>query len=549
MASTAISKTSTSPTNEKTGKKNKFYVVYKGKNTGIFDNWIEAQKQVNGVKGSAHASFKTLAEASTALQKTGINHPKYYFTANPATSLNNSDDSLPTEWNDDDTFVVIANQQSYESSKSPASSKIPIPSKVAISSTPTPTLSPKTPTSTSHPKPTNKSPTSTKPQPTTRNRACEKLSTSPSPTQPSSHQNLNMPQRAINSKTTDCSNCQILKETVKELQYALQQLSAKQQTQDDTLNDILKAVKELQPPSPLASMIKEQTNKINEILDRQYTLEFQLDPDTQKASSPKRLAYSTSSTKPVKKRTLLPTPNTANDDTISNRNHTLSNNNSSQSDKYPETAINRQPEKTTSNQQQPGQQSSTPTATKHKNIDTCQTIIIGDSTTVGMRPSKVKSLAIRSYPKASIKEITEQISAMTPNPQVNDLCLSTGTHNTTRTTPLNSHAFKSDYLNLIHEAERSFPNAYITICGLMPKRSNSRVISDILSANDILYSLCSYSDHLKYLDILPSFVNQTEHQNMAYYESDGFYLNQRGNILLRSMLLDTIACWQSISDQ
>ena len=48
--------------------KQKFYVVWAGKNTGIFNNWPEVQKSVIGYKGAKHKSFPTLVEAETALR-------------------------------------------------------------------------------------------------------------------------------------------------------------------------------------------------------------------------------------------------------------------------------------------------------------------------------------------------------------------------------------------------------------------------------------------------------------------------------------------------
>jgi ribonuclease HI len=46
--------------------KQKFYVVWAGKKTGIFNNWPEVQKSVIGFKGAKHKSFPTLAEAEAA---------------------------------------------------------------------------------------------------------------------------------------------------------------------------------------------------------------------------------------------------------------------------------------------------------------------------------------------------------------------------------------------------------------------------------------------------------------------------------------------------
>lgn len=44
----------------------KFYVVWKGRDTGIFTNWAACKKQVSGFKGAKHKSFETRAEAEVA---------------------------------------------------------------------------------------------------------------------------------------------------------------------------------------------------------------------------------------------------------------------------------------------------------------------------------------------------------------------------------------------------------------------------------------------------------------------------------------------------
>ncbi|NER36713.1 MAG: ribonuclease H [Oscillatoria sp. SIO1A7] len=44
----------------------KYYVVWKGRKTGIFTNWEECKKQVNGFAGARYKSFKSRAEAEQA---------------------------------------------------------------------------------------------------------------------------------------------------------------------------------------------------------------------------------------------------------------------------------------------------------------------------------------------------------------------------------------------------------------------------------------------------------------------------------------------------
>jgi ribonuclease HI len=48
--------------------KQKFYVVWKGRATGIFESWDECNKQINGFPGAEYKSFKTRQLAEQALQ-------------------------------------------------------------------------------------------------------------------------------------------------------------------------------------------------------------------------------------------------------------------------------------------------------------------------------------------------------------------------------------------------------------------------------------------------------------------------------------------------
>lgn len=50
-----------------TNVKKKFYVVWKGRKTGIFSTWDECKQAVEGVPGSKYKSFNSKAEAEAAL--------------------------------------------------------------------------------------------------------------------------------------------------------------------------------------------------------------------------------------------------------------------------------------------------------------------------------------------------------------------------------------------------------------------------------------------------------------------------------------------------
>lgn len=49
--------------------KKKYYVVWSGRKTGIFETWEECKKQVHGVKGAKYKSFPTKQEAEAAFKE------------------------------------------------------------------------------------------------------------------------------------------------------------------------------------------------------------------------------------------------------------------------------------------------------------------------------------------------------------------------------------------------------------------------------------------------------------------------------------------------
>jgi ribonuclease HI len=56
--------------------KGKFYVVWKGLNPGIYDNWEDCKKQVEGQEGAVYKSFASRQEAVDALEKGYTFRPK-----------------------------------------------------------------------------------------------------------------------------------------------------------------------------------------------------------------------------------------------------------------------------------------------------------------------------------------------------------------------------------------------------------------------------------------------------------------------------------------
>lgn len=50
-------------------KKQKYYVVWKGKNPGIYTSWDECKEQIEGVKDTKYKSFESLEEAESAFKE------------------------------------------------------------------------------------------------------------------------------------------------------------------------------------------------------------------------------------------------------------------------------------------------------------------------------------------------------------------------------------------------------------------------------------------------------------------------------------------------
>lgn len=70
--------------------KNKFYVVWEGHQTGIFDSWEKCKKQVDGYTAAKYKGFGTLEEAKTALKGS----PWNYFGKNEKTAISQEQQKL-----------------------------------------------------------------------------------------------------------------------------------------------------------------------------------------------------------------------------------------------------------------------------------------------------------------------------------------------------------------------------------------------------------------------------------------------------------------------
>jgi Predicted double-stranded RNA/RNA-DNA hybrid binding protein len=54
--------------------KQKYYVVWKGVNPGIYDSWTDCQLQIKGYEGALYKSFESKDEATSAFGDTPYNH-------------------------------------------------------------------------------------------------------------------------------------------------------------------------------------------------------------------------------------------------------------------------------------------------------------------------------------------------------------------------------------------------------------------------------------------------------------------------------------------
>lgn len=67
--------------------KNKYYVVWKGLNPGVYDNWTECKMQVEGQDGAKYKSFETREEAAEAFEKGYSYYLKAASSAKAASNL------------------------------------------------------------------------------------------------------------------------------------------------------------------------------------------------------------------------------------------------------------------------------------------------------------------------------------------------------------------------------------------------------------------------------------------------------------------------------
>lgn len=70
---------------QRMAKKQKYYVVWKGKKKGIYESWQECQEQINGFEGAQYKSFENKAEAQFAFKEKAEKHLYSKTNNNPTT--------------------------------------------------------------------------------------------------------------------------------------------------------------------------------------------------------------------------------------------------------------------------------------------------------------------------------------------------------------------------------------------------------------------------------------------------------------------------------
>lgn len=77
--------------------KKKYYAIAKGHEPGIYDNWPEAQAQIDGYKGAAYKGFSTREEAEEWLENPSLDRPAKTGTATGTAPAKQGDLPKPGE--------------------------------------------------------------------------------------------------------------------------------------------------------------------------------------------------------------------------------------------------------------------------------------------------------------------------------------------------------------------------------------------------------------------------------------------------------------------
>ena len=183
---------------------------------------------------------------------------------------------------------------------------------------------------------------------------------------------------------------------------------------------------------------------------------------------------------------------------------------------------------------------------RHPNIPfDCETLFIGDEICRALHPSKRKKLAVRTFAGTTINNLANTIANMPKHESLRDVTLLVGNHDLTEN--LQTNRLNEDFHYLMSMVNKIFPNAYITVCSLIPQSTGRS--KQITEYSGELKKICDEYRYTKFIDLLSPLITHNRLQNFKYYRYDGHTLNKSGSILVRERILETIESWRASNNK
>ena len=92
-------------------KKEGYYAIARGKQTGIFSQWIDCADFVTGVESNIHQKFATLEQAKEYLIKKGITNPYIHPDVQQSNTETKSPEAQVARPTEEETQVVRPNEE------------------------------------------------------------------------------------------------------------------------------------------------------------------------------------------------------------------------------------------------------------------------------------------------------------------------------------------------------------------------------------------------------------------------------------------------------
>ena len=157
-------------------------------------------------------------------------------------------------------------------------------------------------------------------------------------------------------------------------------------------------------------------------------------------------------------------------------------------------------------------------------------------------------MSIRTFKNYKISDLNNAVANIPVNHNLRDVSLLVGTHDLVDQT---SHSQLPELINqyseLLTTVAKTFPNAYVTACSVIPKHASQKVVKLIAKFNENLQDLCNGS-HVRFVDIISKLITCHHLQNYDYYTPESFLLNKSGSIVVRKHLLDESDCWRQTEE-